>query len=344
MRIPDKIDRKLAEAQGIHDGDGHIRAKSYGFKVSGHRIEDRPYLLAHVRPLHKELFNLEPTIVENPIRNELSLEYASKVVYTFLTKVQGLPPGRKRESNIPQTYKEDTGLLRRYLRGLGDTDGTISFKRPHNARYHYYPIIEIDRSTKRLIKQVAGILPKFGITCCTQYNKRNSGKGKLLHRVEIQGIDNLERWMKNIGFMNPKHLTKVLLWCRYGVCPPKTTLEERLIMLRAGIDPRCYYDEKGGHMKAYRLMRREREILHILAKDDPQTTRKLSARITAPKSTLKKTLTRMFRRGKIARLRTTYHNSKYSHGWCYRWIAKDTAILNTEKKVEEVLRDWYGLL
>ena len=346
IRIPIRVNERLAEAVGIWTGDGHIRKQgtSYSFKISGHLEEDRPYLLTYVAPLYKELFNIRPSISENRDRNELTLQYSSKVVYMYFTRVQGLPIGRKGEIGIPQSYRGDASLLRRYLRGLLDTDGTVTFKRPHQSRYHYYPIIEIELSSRCLIQQVAEALREFGFNCYVQYDKKNYGKGGTLHRVGVQGVDNLVRWVKVIGSMNPKHLTKILIWCRYGFCPPHTTLKERLAMLRKSVDPLSYYDAAGGHTKAHELLLRERRILNTLLKYGPQTTRELSERLRVHRSTMKKTLRRLLRRGKLARFWSIYRYSKYGHGRCYRWLAKGTTLIDMEEVVEKNLRNQHSLL
>lgn len=50
--------------------------------------------------------------------------------------------------------------------------------------------------------------------------------------VRINGKAMLERWMEKIGSRNIKHLTRYLVWKKEGVCPPKTTVIERMLILK----------------------------------------------------------------------------------------------------------------
>ena len=51
-------------------------------------------------------------------------------------------------------------------------------------------------------------------------------------RVQINGKAKLERWSEEIGFNNPKHLTKRLFWQEFGYYLPGLTLQERYKCLR----------------------------------------------------------------------------------------------------------------
>lgn len=59
--------------------------------------------------------------------------------------------------------------------------------------------------------------------------------------INLNGRNNLVNWMKNIGFRNPKHLTKYSIWKKFGFCPPNTTILERRQILRDDIDPLTFY-------------------------------------------------------------------------------------------------------
>ena len=37
----------------------------------------------------------------------------------------------------------------------------------------------------------------------------------------------IEKWLEEIGFRNPKHSTKVQIWKKFGYCPPNTKIKFR---------------------------------------------------------------------------------------------------------------------
>ena len=53
-----------------------------------------------------------------------------------------------------------------------------------------------------------------------------------------------DKWIKDIGFKNPKHYTKVKIWKKFGFCPPNTKIMERKKILNNEINPYSYYKTK----------------------------------------------------------------------------------------------------
>ena len=63
--------------------------------------------------------------------------------------------------------------------------------------------------------------------------------------IEINKIQDIKNWFeKTVIPQNPKHITKYLIWKKFGFCPTNTTLEERRKILKGEINPYSYY--KGG--------------------------------------------------------------------------------------------------
>lgn len=63
-------------------------------------------------------------------------------------------------------------------------------------------------------------------------NSRDKNKILTMHEIRIYGKDNLEKWISEIGFHNPKHFTKYQIWKEFGHCPKKMTTPEREAVLR----------------------------------------------------------------------------------------------------------------
>jgi len=66
-------------------------------------------------------------------------------------------------------------------------------------------------------------------------NRKSAG-----HIEVCYGI-NVKKWFNIIGSNNPKHITKFLVWKKYGFCPPRTTIKERQKFLKGVSDPFSYY-------------------------------------------------------------------------------------------------------
>ncbi|MBI2148125.1 hypothetical protein HYU23_00445 [Candidatus Woesearchaeota archaeon] len=59
--------------------------------------------------------------------------------------------------------------------------------------------------------------------------------------MEILGKEQLELWMKLTGFNSRKHLTKYLVWKKFGFCPHYTNLPQRELILKGELDPYSFY-------------------------------------------------------------------------------------------------------
>jgi len=88
------------------------------------------YLLNHVRPLMKHLFNHPGTVIASKKDNTLRLMYWSKAIFSFHSEVLGLPVGEKKfVLRIPNPVMSlPKNVQACCIRGLVDTDGTLTFK------------------------------------------------------------------------------------------------------------------------------------------------------------------------------------------------------------------------
>lgn len=229
--IPKKVTKELAELCGIILGDGHITYNKnngdYRVEISGDLREDEYF--NHISSLIISLFNKNPTIKIKD--DELRLYFSSKKIIDKLIDL-GLPAGKKKYiARIPNwaIYNKEFGA--HFLRGLADTDFCICFKKGERLK-HDYPVIKVGLCSKNLIEDIKTLLNKFGITYYYLYMKRKTNFGIFdLYELDINGRENLEKWMKTIGFSNPKHLTKIAIWRRFGYYNPHTIYKERLKML-----------------------------------------------------------------------------------------------------------------
>jgi hypothetical protein len=54
-------------------------------------------------------------------------------------------------------------------------------------------------------------------------------------KLDINGDENLEKWLKNIGFSSTKHLVKLDLWKKIGFCKPFLSYTQRQNLLNASV-------------------------------------------------------------------------------------------------------------
>ncbi len=81
----------------------------------------------------------------------------------------------------------------------------------------------------------------FNVNSIYKFPKKRYNKYHISNQIEICGKEQLELWMKKIGFNSRKHLTKYLVWKKFGFCPPNTTLPERELILKGELDSYSFY-------------------------------------------------------------------------------------------------------
>ncbi len=241
IRLPEKLTPELAEDLGIHIGDGSMyrcgpTGDSYAIRYSGHAINDKIYLTKFIPELKLKLFNLEKTNFHIGRNNEAFLTMWSMGMSNFYNKIFGVPFGNKtKKIDIPKNIKQASLPIRvAFLRGLADTDFCLSFKKKSKYREHFYPVISGCLSSKKLIMSVKEILDELEISSTVMYNlkSRRYDKTSIIHRVDINGNDNFNKWIKLIGFSNEKHLSKLRVLKAFGYCPPNTDILQREKMLQ----------------------------------------------------------------------------------------------------------------
>ena len=121
---------KLAELIGNAMGDGSLEAgKRNRFQLRGHETEDREHYQNFIIPVFNEVVALPVTgrhvkTITYHARNSYGIAMESRDLVEFLQRC-GLPTGVKTELTIPSWISGNVRLVRAFLRGLFDTDGSI---------------------------------------------------------------------------------------------------------------------------------------------------------------------------------------------------------------------------
>lgn len=226
------ISKELAELLGAIAGDGSLiiskKKGDYKLEIYGNLTEDLEYF-EYLSLLIQKIFKKSPKTYK---RNDgLKMVLYSKQAVLFL-KDKGIPSGQKaRTIVLPNYVKQNTRLACNFLKGLADTDFSVAFKKAGRKK-HSYPRITANMASKQLIEDVASILKKLGITyTIIKRLKKLRDKEFAQWEIDINGKENLKKWIEHIGFSNPKHLTKIKLWEKQGFYLPYTTLVQRQFQL-----------------------------------------------------------------------------------------------------------------
>ena len=210
-----KPSRELAEFIGILSGDGYInfdnRKYSYIIEVAGNKILDKDYLENYATNLIKKLFNVNPSIYLKKNQNTRYVRILSKGIFNYLLKI-GFKKGKKEQISIPKWIKNNDEFMIYFIKGLADTDFSLVLVKKPSIKFEYYPIVSLKMKSKILVKEVGNFLKKEGfkiniIEDEIQKDKRGYNDS-VTSSLRISGRSNLEKWIKQIGFRNKKHLDK----------------------------------------------------------------------------------------------------------------------------------------
>ena len=228
IKIP-KESEKLAEFLGILCGDGHLhdKGKVYKFDITLDLKEDFRYK-DYVLSLINDLFNVKPRVIEREKYNTTVITVNSKSITKFLISMDFPKGNKKGKLKIPDWIYKKEIYIRRFIRGLADTDGSIFFAKRGTYKLNKYPVIEIKCSDEEFIQNVYKNLNNIGFKSIESHRHGE-------HKIQLNGIKNLEKWMREIKFKNIKHLTKYSIWKEFGYCQPNTKIIDRIeTLIRRG--------------------------------------------------------------------------------------------------------------
>jgi len=139
LSLPEKVSRELAYLCGVFMGDGsiynRISKKEHVLKCVGNPKDEQAFYFKIIGPYFRKVFGFLPSLRYYDSNTTFGFSVYSKALFDFLTKIIGLPSGKKYSLlKIPFIFKKDKLLVINVLRGLFDTDGCITFKK--NTRKH----------------------------------------------------------------------------------------------------------------------------------------------------------------------------------------------------------------
>ena len=96
-------------------------------------------------------------------------------------------------------------------------------------------------SSDLLIDQVYLLLCDLGFSPRIRKPAKQRKNEHIMFGVVLHRNKDTKRWIKEIGFKNPKHMTKIQLCAKYGFCPPNTTIKQRIGMIKGNLNPLTFY-------------------------------------------------------------------------------------------------------
>jgi len=200
MRKP-RPSSKLAEFVGIMLGDGSIvankRISQYAVYVCGNSEDDEEYLLSFIKPLVKELFDVDMSVKYHARFKEILLYKYSKDFVNVLEEI-GLHAGNKKENNVgfPNWIFTHKRFVAACLRGLFNTDGTIYKRWKHKGYF-----IEFTSAIPRLQCDITRALDLLSIS----HSKWFQSGPKRASRCSICSQDSVKKFLRVVGSNNPKY-------------------------------------------------------------------------------------------------------------------------------------------
>lgn len=234
-----KIDGDLAELMGIHIGDGCISVnKRYSeYYLGGDLIEEKEYHDSWVGPLFNKkilipFFNKKVNYKEHPKVGIYGFHIFDKKLVKFFNDL-GIKSGPKLNVSIPLKILVDKELLRRFIRGLFDTDGNLYFDKNYSAKEkkNNHPIIKLGTVSRVLAKDVFNSLLDFGLYPRMKKPHRGKRDKNPVYTVLLYRKADINYFINKIKFKNSKHYTKWQIFKKLGYCPSGTSLNQRKAFL-----------------------------------------------------------------------------------------------------------------
>jgi hypothetical protein len=201
LRLPfslPPLSTKFSEFIGIMLGDGHIKSNRFQLGISFNTLTDNTYA-EYIQRLIKELFNLNFSISYENDGIGATIVVSNRNLIEFLIK-KGLKTGDKvvNQVDIPNWINLKKEYKIACLRGLIDTGGSFYlYKHKVFKKLYYNFAMCFTNHSLPLLKSTYKILKAMGFSPVISR-----------FRIYLHKKDETDRYFKEIGTNNPKHLAK----------------------------------------------------------------------------------------------------------------------------------------
>ena len=193
MKLPD-LNEKLAEFIGVYLGDGSLTP--YCLKIVGDKRYDVSYF-NYLNSLIFELFGLNGKMYLDKRSNTMCLVFFSKNLCDYLTKEFNLKPGDKIRNNslIPSFILKDKDFSLACLRGLVDTDGSIS-RRGRNGSQFTITFTNYNLNVLLQVKEISDNNNLF-----TFFSEKDKCLG-------TNSFEKIKKYFSKVGSSNLRHIVR----------------------------------------------------------------------------------------------------------------------------------------
>lgn len=199
-----ELDNELAYFMGLFIGDGFTNkyGRYYLIQFTGD-MREKQFYQSLVSDYCKKLFNIIPRIKNDKHSNAIRVNLYSVALFRMITQRFKISAGRKSHTVLipKEILNSDSKIISSCVRGLYDAEGCVFFDKRKQYKKPY-PRIELHMCNLDLLKQVSNILADCGI-------KNVVGESDKNLRVTVRGQDNVDKFIKKVGFSNPKQLDKL---------------------------------------------------------------------------------------------------------------------------------------
>lgn len=206
-----KLNRNFAILYGAMLGDGCL-SLVYGRKkfvaITGSMIDDVPFFEGVIKPIVKQMIRKDIPIKFRRYKKAIDLNFVHHALFDYIHSF-GFPYGKKgNKLFIPKVFYERR-LIRYLIKGFFATDGSLVLTDNNGT---LYPRVEANSISKNLLKEISDFINSKGINCKFYKSKRKFGyppNHQQPYRIQINGKKNLKKFIKVVGFVNPKQIEKL---------------------------------------------------------------------------------------------------------------------------------------
>lgn len=218
-----KDEEKFALFYGIMLGDGCLsqykpkdRNERFVVVITGGLKDDRAFFEKILVPLLKSFGRKSVTISERIDYGAIEINFPDKDLFDRI-RSYGFSVGKKGSNISIPSYFYANNLVKYVVAGFMATDGSLVLTKNPNK---YYPRIEANSISKRLIEQIYTFLVSMGMNGAFYLAKRKKFTSKFRsnceqYRFQFNGKSNLLIFHEKVGFANPRYEEKFVNFMKY---------------------------------------------------------------------------------------------------------------------------------
>ncbi len=194
VRVPEEVDRELAELVGYFMGDGSLHAKGIRLCVA----DTDPDVVERLRILSKGLFGLEPAVNERRGYQEVVLQSVRLARWWQAAGfARNLPEidhsGKGWKPHVPAAIREtnDSEVYKAFIRGVFEADGSVLAGVP-----------SVTTCTPTFASELRSMLLNVGFVTTTRTT--TTGWGGLAAQVRLRNINYAVEFYEQIGFISKR--------------------------------------------------------------------------------------------------------------------------------------------